>query len=180
MNARELAALTAALTSTAKTAGKALDEFTLGVYLQRLEPFDLGRVIPLLEEGVERAKLPTARELLDALEGRVADIDEDQEVAGRIIAAIPRFGSYRSKEALEFIGEVGTEVVKRFGGWAQICEVTTDQLGTLRAQLRDSSRGIRAMAKAGRLDRPPELPKPHMPVGLTSAANLLAGVLPGR
>lgn len=180
MNAKELVLLTSALIATAKTAGKALDDFALRIYVKRLDPYPLARVIPLLEDAVERAKLPTVRELLDALDGRIEAADEAQDTADRIIRAIKDHGSYQSAAAMKAIGPVGAEVVARFGGWAQVCDVTTDGLSILRAQLRDSARSVMARARAGRLDEPAQLPGPSQGVqGLKPASNILQLVTGG-
>lgn len=65
-----------------------------------------------------------------------------REVAGRIIGAVTKYGWNNAKEAQVFIGREGWEVVKRNGGWMQLCQTTTTKSQTfLQAQLRDQLEG---------------------------------------
>ena len=63
--------------------------------------------------------------------------EDADAIAGRVIAAIKRFGWCNSREAKLYIGPEGWEAVSRTGGWTTLCESSSRELGTLRAQLRD-------------------------------------------
>ena len=170
-----------ALVATATLAGFQLEEWGLRLQLDDLADLPAEGVLTVLREAYRERKFPTTKEICDRVLGRVDDKDEAQDCADRIIEAIPRFGSYRSTEALAHLGELASEVVKRFGGWAELCNVQSKDLPTMRAQLRDSARSILAKAKAGTLGVATALPKPSMPTqGLNSAAGLIEGILPPR
>lgn len=65
-----------------------------------------------------------------------------REIAGRIPAAIVKFGYSNPAEAQSFIGEVGWDVVQSSGGWSYLCQnhgVTIDP-GQFMAQTRDRLR----------------------------------------
>lgn len=180
MNDDEQRKFSAAIAVTGTSFGRPIMEFALEVYVRKMRDVPFQAAMRGLYEAAASGKMPSANELYAAATGVLDDKDESQDTADRIIAAISKFGSYRSADALAAVGEVGEEVIRRFGGWAQICDVTNDQLGTLRAQLRDSARSVLARAKAGRLDEPARLPMPEGPRGLATTGALLAGVLPGR
>lgn len=167
--------LTVAVATTAELAGKQLSDGALKLYAHQLRELPLDAVLRELTKGARSNRLPSIEEIDTAITGKISDKDEAQDVADRIVFAISRFGSYRSGDAMEHIGPVGAEVVRRFGGWSQVCEIKTEELGTFRAQLRESSRSLLARAKAGRLHEAPQLPAPQERRGLTSAAALLSG-----
>lgn len=78
------------------------------------------------------------------------------EVASRIRSAISKFGWPSPAEARAYIGELGWEVVKRSGGWQNLCEnlgVTLQPL-TYHAQARDLAKSIHEQAALGVYDQP--------------------------
>lgn len=89
------------------------------------------------------------------------NLDESQvaeDVAGRIEAAIGRFGSTRDTDRVqEYIGEVGWVVVSQVGGWLRVCEVTYDQLPSARRQWRELAAVVARKAQMGCVDTPPSL-----------------------
>ena len=169
--------LTVAVATTAELAGKQLSDGALKLYAHQLRELPLDAVLRELTKGARSNRLPSIEEIDTAITGKVGDADDAQDTADRIIAAIRDCGSYQSTKAMEAIGPVGAEVVRRFGGWSQVCDVETKELGTFRAQLRDSARSVLARAKAGRLNEPAQLPAPETPRGLTSTAALIGGIL---
>jgi hypothetical protein len=58
-------------------------------------------------------------------------------LSGRILEAVSKFGPYREKEARLFIGDTGWSAVGSFGGWQTICSITTEDVPSWRAQLRE-------------------------------------------
>lgn len=94
----------------------------------------------------------------------VAVTDEQQalEAVSRIIVALGKYGHTNPAQAQEYIGSLGWEVVKREGGWLQVCErVTNDDLPIIRAQMREMAKSIIARSKAGTLNEAPGLPGPE-------------------
>jgi hypothetical protein len=68
------------------------------------------------------------------------DIDIAKEIADKIINAVGKFGYTMPKSAEEYVGDIGWQVVERYGGWTRFSqELITDQLEIVRAHLRDSS-----------------------------------------
>lgn len=69
----------------------------------------------------------------------INDDDFASEEAMRIIGAISKFGYNNVDRAKAYLGERSWEVIKEIGGWEVFCEtVTTDNIPSYRAQLRDS------------------------------------------
>jgi hypothetical protein len=97
----------------------------------------------------------------------VAPLEDSQsaarDAAGRIIAAVSKFGWNNSTAAREYIGSLGWEVVQRQGGWKSVCETLTHDNATgLQAQWRDLAMAVANRAKAGLLDSAPALPEPKL------------------
>lgn len=92
-------------------------------------------------------------------------ISEDPEAESRIavsliIAAMSKYGWPSPEKAKTYIGSLGWKIVESEGGWAQICATTkTDQLPILKAQWRELGIALCARAKAGLLDKAPQLPE---------------------
>lgn len=54
-----------------------------------------------------------------------------------IFTAAHRHGYYKPKDAERFVGPVAWQVIQAYGGWGQICQIETKNMGTAFAQLRD-------------------------------------------
>lgn len=89
----------------------------------------------------------------DSIEGQA------RESAARIIGAVGKFGYTNADKAQAYIGSLGWEAVKLFGGWDRLCQ-TVDQgnIPTLTAQFRELCTSVGRRAKLGIINRPPELP----------------------
>lgn len=77
---------------------------------------------------------PSIAEIIEAARGSAQDQAVDS--SAKIIQAIQEFGSYQLKEAQEFLGNLWP-VVEGVGGWKYLCSLSNDDLGILRAQMRD-------------------------------------------
>lgn len=86
----------------------------------------------------------------------VSDDNEAREVTGRIQRAIVRFGYTNPSDAQGFIGSLGWEVVKRWGGWPYLCQKLGTEIDTTHfsAQSREMVKSIKAYYAAGELDSP--------------------------
>lgn len=60
-------------------------------------------------------------------------------LAGLAIECINRFGYHQSRAAKEYMGNEAWNAVQMTGGWDVLCNTPKDQLGSLRAQLRDNA-----------------------------------------
>ena len=110
----------------------------------------------------------------------IPPIDDDSkavEAASRTVAAVSKFGWNKPKEAREYIGELGWVAVQRFGGWMYICEnLGVDiSITTFQAQIRDLSKAILKLDKAGSFDQPINMigNAKEKPQELEPAANIL-------
>lgn len=109
----------------------------LQAYVEILAAYPKREVLAAIKWAATNCKFfPKPVELLERTNPAPTREDADA-VAGRAIEAIYRFGLYRSKEAQIYIGHEGWKAVSRVGGWRTLCDSREDQLGTLRAQLRD-------------------------------------------
>lgn len=137
----------------------------LRVYDQAVRPYGYVKALFALEKIMMENKtwqMPTPRQIIDAIEQKPSKNSEAIEVVGRIFQAIERVGYANSERAREYIGELGWQVVKRFGGWSYI----TSQMGveldpsTSRAQMREAALSIMEISEHRSIDVPPALPEP--------------------
>ena len=100
------------------------------------------------------------------------------DIAGRIVGSISRFGYTNEERARAHIGPVGWLIVERSGGWRHLCNtLTTAQGGTFYAQCRDQ---VRAQIQMGGVpetsaDEPLRLPQGNARRGELTAAGPLVG-----
>lgn len=79
---------------------------------------------------------PRPVEILERINPKASQEDADH-LAGSIIEAIKRFGFYQGSAAKKNIGSEAWSAVLKAGGWSALCETPLNQIGTLRAQLRN-------------------------------------------
>jgi hypothetical protein len=107
------------------------------------------------------------------------------EATGRVIQAIGKFGLYEPAAAKEWIGSLGWRGIKRFGGWAYLCEnlgLTLNQ-ATFTAQLRDILKAQLDLGDMGIDDEPIMITTGQRnPVGeLTRAGSInFLGIIPAK
>jgi hypothetical protein len=130
-------------------------------HLMVLSPDELKEATRLYQSNPENKFFPLPAVLIALIKPKEnSELDVAREVSAKIIQAVSRFGSYRSKDAHEWIGEHGWKVVERQGGWANICqELNENNKGMLQAQMRDLALSIGRMSKNGSLDQPIGLPQ---------------------
>jgi hypothetical protein len=178
---QDRARVIAAMSACAEACNRTFSDDTLKAFAHLLRDLPLAAVLRQFTLAMGDGRFPSMNSVRAAVLGSVDDRDEAQDIADRILAAIPRFGGYRATDARTHLGEAAWEVVARFGGWEQVCKVTDRELGTLRAQMRDCARAVLAKARAGALGAATALPNPVLDRrGLAPAAGLLASVLPPR
>jgi len=103
---------------------------------------------------------PTPAQLRPYLTQELDDDTKAVEVASRVVAAVSNFGSHRGIEAKTYIGDLGWEAVRRFGGWNFICSNLGENISmtTFQAQIREVSKAVIKTAKVGSYDAPIGLP----------------------
>jgi hypothetical protein len=82
-------------------------------------------------------KIPAPAKFIQYAKGQNRDKAEIE--IGRVFDAIKRHGSYDAEGARMKLGENTWDVIKRMGGWAHLCTMSLDQLGTYRAQFLNCS-----------------------------------------
>lgn len=83
-------------------------------------------------------RYPPLCDFIELIEPKIATRDEGVMVANKIIEAVKKFGWIRTQEAAEHLGDIAWSAVQGAGGWTTVCQCPIDDLGILRAQLRDS------------------------------------------
>lgn len=157
----ERAALKALIVMTSAYYGQRLDDTVVEMYAEDLADLPLDAVRRALVEARRDPKqrtfpLPAViRDKIQPFDNADADA---KEAAGRIVAAVSRFGWNNVARAREYVGELGWAVVERQGGWETLCRtLTEDNIGQMQAQWRDLALSVSKRAKLGILNEPPRL-----------------------
>ena len=109
----------------------------LQAYVEMLSKHEVKLVLEAIKWASENCKFfPKPVELLERINPKPTRVDADN-LAGRAIDAIRDFGIHRGREAQLAIGPEAWKAVSRVGGWSTLCNCPANELGTLRAQLRD-------------------------------------------
>ena len=126
--------------------------------LMVLTPDQLKVAIKTYTADPENNFYPLPAKLLSVIKPVETDLDIGRTVAGNILTAISKFGSYRHDDARNFMGEVAWEVVKLQGGWKSICALDNEQLKQEQPRFRDMALTVLKRAKLGKLNEAPALP----------------------
>jgi len=148
--------------------------------IEQLTAHPIAKILPALKRlAIHSRTFPTVGEILAEMgirkETEVQNPAEDAvAIAGRISTAISKFGAWGPRDARQYIGEVGWEVVNMSCGWDQVCKVSDDELGMMTAQWREKAKAI-----LSRGSRPlPGLPPPPTDRGLRLVKELSEGRFP--
>ncbi len=73
------------------------------------------------------------------------------DTASRVLEAVSKFGWCNSSEAKNYIGDLGWQTVKVFGGWSYVCENLGNniQISTFNAQARELTKSQIQRSKLG-------------------------------
>jgi hypothetical protein len=140
--------------------GKQLTPQALVLMVDALNDLPGNAVLEVMRSWVKKQKhFPMPSDIREALSPSTDAADDGRDIASRVIGAVSKFGSYQSTGAREYIGEIGWECVKRFGGWVTICsELTEENKGILNAQIRDLAMTLKKKALNGTLNEPQNFP----------------------
>lgn len=173
----EIKFLKIGLLKLATLTGKTLDPEALNFFAEVLsENITIPEFIQSAKKWASTRKtFPTPADLIEMARPPIRSEDEAQRAVSALIRAIVDHGhvwpSYLNKaqystgtfqgDLMQEVGEVGCLIVERWGGWAAICDSFhgMDE-GVFRAQLRDLTESTIRLAKAGKTNWLPELPKP--------------------
>jgi hypothetical protein len=107
-------------------------------YVEILSKHPIDETLRALKESAEKFKFfPKPVEIKELIYPKVERQDADY-FAGVILKAIPLFGYSQKEKAREYMGDDCWNAVLSCGGWDTICATPTDNIGILRAQLRDA------------------------------------------
>lgn len=87
-----------------------------------------------LEVGCEFKWMPPPVEFLKRSRLNESKEDRARGLVGKIFSAIREIGPYRVEDAKKELGVVGWKIVRAYGGWDSVCEITHDQKPALTAQ----------------------------------------------
>lgn len=140
--------------------GKQLTPQALIMMVDALEDLPARAVLDVMTGWVKKQKhFPMPSDIREALTPSTDIADDGRDIASKVIGAVSKFGSYRSTEAREWIGQIGWECVQRMGGWSTICaELTDENKGIFFAQIRDLSMTLKKKAINGTLNQPQNFP----------------------
>lgn len=93
------------------------------------------------------------------VEAKESPQDAARLASAEIWKAIGRCGWPNPERARAMIGDLGWEVVKHMGGWAQVCQDANEDSNLL-PRMRDIAESIHRRASAGKLNEKISLPEP--------------------
>jgi hypothetical protein len=123
--------------------------------LSVLTPQELNFAIKQYRNDPANSFFPLPAKLIGIIKPVETDQDLGRLVAGWIMSAVLKFGSYRVQEAKAFMGEIAWEVVKLQGGWASICALDTEDLKAEQPRWRDIAMSVNKRSKLGTLNQAP-------------------------
>lgn len=160
----------------AEANAKSITKAQAGLLMSDLQPYGHQAVLESLKRcRLELRYFPTVSEIVARIPGTLSDESRAQAGVAQVLEAISRFGPYRHDEAKEFIGPLGWEVVKEYGGWQSLCASlgVDTPIGVFKAQALKSALSILERARAGVLRQAPELPAPRS--GYTVGVDMAVG-----
>lgn len=174
---------------TYKAYGKDIEREVVRMMIDDLEGNLLESVVSALSAYRRNAKNkfpPTIADILALLAPQVDDHTRAVEISSRVLEAVAKYGWNNSELARAFIGEVGWEAVKRYGGWMRVCENLGDTIDvtTFAAQIREVAKAQLLISAAGRREDPTLLDfnRPQVennkPKELQSAADVIKSIMP--
>lgn len=174
----DLKAFGVGMYSLAAATGTSLTKEAVMGYYNVLKKYDMSQVISAMEllmtELTPGQRFPVPRQIIEKFQPVKDEDSEAREAAGRIVAAVSRFGWPNPERAKEYVGELGWAVVERQGGWVTVCEVLTpENVGQMQAQWRDLAKSVQKRTKMGIGDEPPKLPEPENRGGLVGMESLM-------
>jgi len=150
------------LLGIALVVGKDLNELALNAYMTALSDLDDSSVMTILQNWLKTEKgFPFPSEIRSKVLPEISQDDNAVMVANLIMKSISMDGYTNPDRAKKRMGDLAWEVVCKFGGWGILCENTnSDNMGTIRAQLRGLASTTHKQALRGELDHVPSLPAP--------------------
>ena len=157
MNQQERDNLALVIVSTHRYYSAPIDKDVLKMHVDDLSDLDFVDVCSAYQSYRRnprniRSPLPAQiRDIITPAENRERDDSDDGRfVAANILRAVSSIGPYRTKDAKEFLGELGWEVVCHLGGWELVCQTTnSDSLPIQQAQWRELAQTLARRSRSG-------------------------------
>jgi hypothetical protein len=142
--------------------GRVLSKQTLISLVNSLDDLIFQDLYKTMQDWLKNGThFPLPAHIRQKINPTINERDDSIDAVNRIISAVSKFGRNNNDRAREWIGELGWETCKRFGGWEILCEVLNfDNEGTIRAQLRELAQVVLKKSIRGELETRPTLPKP--------------------
>lgn len=138
MTPDEMRELKAALVITAELCGRELSDLAIRTMAGDLAHLDGTACLQALQRLRRKGRFPTVEDIENLVDPSVSSLDDAREAASLIVEAVSRHGYTNPGAARAAMGELAWQVVRRFGGWAHICETLNSRnQPTLLAQFRD-------------------------------------------
>lgn len=157
MKAADASAFTALMTQALAFYRQDVTDFTLGVWWEACQPFDLEQVRKALTAHAmdpERGQFPPRpADLVRQLQG--THTDRALLAWGKVYAAIGSIGAYASPD---FADPAVHQAIVDMGGWPALCRSQVDELPFLQKRFCDA---FRTYAKRGAPDAPLRLAGEH-------------------
>ncbi len=110
----------------------------LSIYVESMSEFKLNQILQVIKWAINNCTFfPKPAELIKQLNPSVSKEEADLE-AGTIISYIAKYGWNQGSEVKNRVSTEGWQAIQNVGGWTTLCETKTNQLSSLRAQLRDA------------------------------------------
>lgn len=143
--------------------GRQFSKDSISLMANALMDLDGKRVLDALNKYMEDPKsrtFPMPGQIRDLVNPGVREEDVVNMAVARICEAMSKFGSYNHEQAKAYVGELGWEIVKRDGGWLDICCTDSSDMSIRKSQWRKIGESVYRMSAAGQLNEAPALPKP--------------------
>jgi len=119
-----------------------IKDFQIDMYaedLLEIEPEEVGSAIVRMRKERRWMKFPLPVEIFEyAGHEKTSLEDEANMFVGKVLSWIKEYGYYKADELKANCTKLEWLIIKRFGGWTEICKQTNDQnIGIVRAQLRN-------------------------------------------
>lgn len=185
MTQEERTQVATAWLTLAQIYGKDVPPQAMTMMINAVSDLPVEKVLRAIDEWSRVSKQPRhpfPAEVRDLAGAGVSLDAEATAAATRIQDAITKFGYMRGTEARVYVGTLGWEVVRRFGGWQRVCEmvgVDYDKSAFL-AHAKSIAKSEAEYARAGRHNEAPQLPEPPPRGGGLVKASDIGRLLPSR
>ncbi|QDP68098.1 MAG: hypothetical protein Unbinned5081contig1003_30 [Prokaryotic dsDNA virus sp.] len=120
-------------------------------YARMLDEYSAEEVTRALKRIMRNGSsfFPSVPEILKELSQSVSRETKAEQMSGKVIDTVLRFGRYQEDEIRESLSEQEYQALKQIGGIEQICNITQDRLSFVSSRL---SKACKAIVETGNVD----------------------------